>query len=258
MSDQFAALSEMLKGFKSNLESQTEILIKPTTKRNIPPVPPIRLHALDLLMPPINVSLPILFKITPALAADGTSNPKRGIHDEFESIVERLKLALAETLEMYPPIAGTIHASPDDASALTLVCDGPGAAFITKLEDRVYVENENTLPQLAGADIFAMDLKLPIFTVKLSLFSCGTMVMVTSMHHHAADLTSYMDFIGAWARLSRGEGLDMEAIPHSWSRDINLSLSVTMPSSMPGIMILPPPSATATPIPPPLYEYATG
>ncbi|KAJ4472042.1 transferase [Lentinula aciculospora] len=207
-------------------------LIKPSTTRCLPPVVgPIVLRALDLLMPPINLRMPMMFKI--ALASSSA------MREEFDKIVVKLKASLAEALELHPPVAGTIHTSPGDASVITIVCDGRGATFMTQVESRSYVESEHTLDGLSGTDLFGFDASKTIFGVKLTLFSCGTIAMITSMHHHAADLSSYMDFLDIWARLSRDDSKHL-VLPESWSRDLNLTTPVAIPSTMPGILILPP------------------
>ncbi|KAJ3889218.1 transferase [Lentinula edodes] len=233
--DQFKALS------KPAIDTE---LIKPSKKRHLPPIlEPIRLYPLDLLMPPINVRMPILFKIIPALDLESSS----AIHEEFEMIVAKLKASLSEALELYPPVAGTFHKSPDDASTILISCDGRGATFTTQVERRSYMESEHTLDGLSASDIFALDDSKTPFGVKLTLFSCGTVVIITSMHHHMADLTSYVDFLETWARLSRGDSNDL-VLPQSWSRDLNLPAPASVPSMMPGILILPP-SLTPPPMP---------
>ncbi|KIK65749.1 hypothetical protein GYMLUDRAFT_258437 [Collybiopsis luxurians FD-317 M1] len=271
-SDQVSFFSKLLANdtdsskAKAFVRSQTETLIKPATKREIiPPQGPIRLHALDLLMPGINVPLPMVFKITsPAANSSGTSNgahhePAETVHhciqngdsdtiskvnssEKFEFIVEKLKGSLAEALELYPLVAGSIHVSD---SELTIVCDGRGAAFMTEVQDRPYAEEEHQLDRLSGTSLIPVDYSKPLFFAKLTLFSCGTIVMIVSMYHRVADLTSYMDFIHAWAQLSRGEDL---TIPETWSRNLNVAASSTIPPSMPGIIILPP-SAGPPPMP---------
>ncbi|KAJ3811136.1 transferase [Lentinula aff. lateritia] len=241
--DQFNALTGMIANSLSKPAIDTE-LIKPSKKRHFTSIlEPIRLYPLDLLMPPINVRMPILFKIIPALDLDSSS----AIHEEFEMIVAKLKASLAEALELYPPVAGTIHKSPDDASAIIIYCDGRGATFTTQVERRSYMESEHTLDGLSASDLFALDDSKTPFGVKLTLFSCGTVVMITSMHHHMADLTSYVDFLETWARLCRGDSNDL-VLPQSWSRDLNLPAPVSVPAMMPGILILPF-SSTPPPIP---------
>ncbi|KAE9398277.1 hypothetical protein BT96DRAFT_995038 [Gymnopus androsaceus JB14] len=248
--DPFAALATV--NTSANDERYTETRIKPTSKRNSPPVEPIRLHVFDLLMPPMNMQVPFVFKIAPGIHEECKEsegelvNP--GCREQFESIATKLKASLAEALEVYPPVAGTIRTSADDALAMTIVCDGQGATFMTQVEDRKYVESEHWLDGLAGTSLFTADFSKPIFAVKLILFSCGTIVMITSMHHYAADLTSYMDFIDAWAQLSRGEDLATYS-SLSWTRNFNnLSPPAAVPSTIPGIMILSP-SSGPPPIP---------
>ncbi|KAJ4000553.1 transferase [Lentinula boryana] len=226
-------------------------LVRPSTKRNLPSiVEPIRLHAFDLFMPPINVRIPMVFKIIPASG----SVPSSIFREQFDTIVTKLKASLADALELCPPVAGTIHTSPDDASDITINCDGRGATFMTQVERQSYVESEHTLDGLSGTDLFGMDASKTIFAVKLTLFSCGTIVMVTSMHHLVADLTSCIDFLRIWDRIS-GDDTGNLALPKSWSRDLNLPAPIALPSIMPGIVILPPSSG---PLPMPALRMFDG
>ncbi|KAI9259594.1 transferase [Phascolomyces articulosus] len=52
----------------------------------------------------------------------------------------------------------------------------------------------------------------------LQQFSCGTIVVASSLHHIAADLRGFLDFLELWAQLSRGEPIDFTKIPNDWSR----------------------------------------
>ncbi|KAF5393847.1 hypothetical protein D9757_000416 [Collybiopsis confluens] len=219
----------------------TETLIKPTTKRSLPPVEPIRLHALDLIMPPIIVNLPLVFKIkTPAPGSAGTEH---GLQGQTESFARGGFGALS-------PVAGTLHSSPDGH---IIVCDGQGATLMTEMRDKSYVEVDNSLIGLSGTGLFPKDDSQPPFAAKLTLFACGTIVMVTGMHHWVADLTSYVEFIRAWALLCRGEDL---VVPGTWSRNLNVTVSSsTTPSSVPGLMVLPPSSG---PPPMPALRFGDG
>ncbi|KAF5393846.1 hypothetical protein D9757_000415 [Collybiopsis confluens] len=253
--------------------SKTKTLIKPTNKRHLPPINPIRLHALDLIMPAIIVNLPLVFKIKPPApgsagienglqgqtvegaqnvlnAISGKDNHSQSFGERFYSIVDKLKASLAEALEFYPPVAGTLHNSPDGQ---IIVCNGQGATLMTEVQDRPYVEAEHILDDLSGTGVFPKSDSQPPFAAKLTLFSCGTVVMVTGLHHWVADLTSYMDFLHTWALLSRGEDL---VVPGTWSRNLNAAVSSsTAPSSVPGLMVLPPSSG---PPPMPALRFGDG
>ncbi|KAE9398278.1 hypothetical protein BT96DRAFT_920938 [Gymnopus androsaceus JB14] len=232
-------------------DTYMETRIEPTSKRNLPPVEPIRLHPLDYLMPQVNIQVAFVFKI--ARVHEKSEPVISEFREQFESIVTKLKSGLAEALEVYPPVAGTIRTSGDDALAMTIVCDGQGAIFITQIEDRKYVESEHWLDRLAGKNHNDGDISKPIFAVKLTLFSCGTIVMIAAMHHFAADLTSYMDFIGAWAQLSRGEDLPTAYSSLLWSRNLDLSPPAVVPSTIPGITSLSP-----SPVPLPVFRQGDG
>lgn len=163
----------------SKNDSKVEVRIKPTTKRNLPHVEPIRLHAFDMLMPGINVRIPFVYKIIAEENVQGelnignsgkeSLNPE--LREQFQSMVVKLESSLAEALELYPPVSGTLCMSPDDATNSTIVCDGQGATFVTQIEDRVYRESEHWLDGLSGTDLLAVDASEPIFSVKLTLVS---------------------------------------------------------------------------------------
>lgn len=175
--EQLTALSTVI-NTKANKgavnDSQTETRIKPTSKRDLPPVEPLFLHAFDLLMPLMNLRMPFIFKM------DGTAVPYEGLESggsgsngsmssRFESIAAKLKGSLAEALELYPPIAGTIYTSPDDASAITIVCNAQGATFMTQIEERKYEESEHLIDGLSGTDTIPVDTSRTLFAVKLTL-----------------------------------------------------------------------------------------
>ncbi|KAJ3777429.1 transferase [Lentinula raphanica] len=254
---QIEALSSMFaKSLASSAPTSTEI-IQPSTKRILQaPVTPfvesVRLCPFDILMPPINMRLAMVFKIAPASESD-TQGSSASFEKEFEVVVAKLKASLADALELYPPVAGTIDRSPTDPAVITINCDGRGARFMTQVESRAYVESEHTLDGLSGTDLFGLDSSKTIFAVKLTLFSCGTIVMITSMHHQAADLASYMDFIRTWHQISRKE-LEEIVLPVTWSRDLKLATPVEIPPTMPGILILPP-NLTSPPLIPALRIF---
>lgn len=182
LNEQLAALSAMINTKAQNgivNDSQTEIRVKPTSKRNLPPVEPLSLHAFDLLMPLMNVRMPFVFKMAGAAvpfeglesgASPGSNGSlSSGLHERFESITAKLKASLAEALELYPPVAGTIFTSPDDASAITIVCNDRGATFMTQIEERKYEESEHLIDGLSGTDSIPVDTSRTLFAVKLTL-----------------------------------------------------------------------------------------
>lgn len=44
------------------------------------------------------------------------------------------------------------------------------------------------------------------------------MTLASSLHHYVADLCGFLDFLGVWATIARGGTVDLESIPHDWSR----------------------------------------
>jgi hypothetical protein len=94
--------------------------IKPTTKYNRPSsTQTISLHALDLISPPVHISNHRFFH-----------HPK---HFKGEDVVNILKSSLAEALELYPPVAGTIRV--DERGEPFIALDGAGAPFQVEVRD---------------------------------------------------------------------------------------------------------------------------
>lgn len=181
MNAQLIALSAMLNSKASNGNaSRTETRVKPTSKRNLAPVEPIPLHGFDIIMPLVNVRIPFMFKMSEdAIPREGSASGgsgcsskgslSSGLRERFESIVAKLKESLAEALELYPPVAGTICISPDDDSAVTIVCNAKGATFITEIEERKYEESEHLLDGLSGTTVIPVDTSNTLFAAKLTL-----------------------------------------------------------------------------------------
>lgn len=41
--------------------------------------------------------------------------------------------------------------------------------------------------------------------------------MASSLHHYLADLRGFLDFLVIWAKIARGETIDLETVPQDWS-----------------------------------------
>lgn len=49
-------------------------------------------------------------------------------------------------------------------------------------------------------------------------FSCGTIVVASSLHHQVADLRGFLDFLEVWAMIARGEDINESRLPDDWTR----------------------------------------
>ncbi|KAI8059477.1 transferase [Gongronella butleri] len=61
-------------------------------------------------------------------------------------------------------------------------------------------------------------MSMTLFIIIFAKFSCGTMVIASSMNHLVCDLQGFLDFVELWARLTRGEQVDYTKIPDDWTR----------------------------------------
>ncbi|KAG9319146.1 hypothetical protein KVV02_007462 [Mortierella alpina] len=82
--------------------------------------------------------------------------------------------------------------------------------------------------------------------VKVTQFSCGTIVVGSSSHHQVADFRAFLDFLEFWAQTARDESIDYARIPDDWSRNPGRFFSkVESTAHAPP----PPPSFTVLPTP---------
>ncbi|KAK7464712.1 hypothetical protein VKT23_005918 [Stygiomarasmius scandens] len=211
--------------------NQQTIIVKPSSKLNLSAPDPIPLNVMDMIMPPLYLRFVMMYK----LSTDG----------EFDKIIERLTLSLADALELYPPVAGCLRPIEPGSSDLAIFCNNHGAEFMVQKEDKPYVEEENNLESLSSIPLFLPPDEVASrgsFFVKVTKFSCGTVTIVPALHHYVADLASYMDFISAWTKLARGEPVNPDSLPKSWAHEPTSYFSTkptTLPKSVPGIFVIP-------------------
>ncbi|EEB87652.1 hypothetical protein MPER_14936, partial [Moniliophthora perniciosa FA553] len=113
--------------------------IYPTNKFNRPAPPPtVGLHGLDLVPPPMLIRNHRIFPPLPAHLKNNTTN-----------VIEKLKTSLAEALELYPPISGTVRAN--DACDVYIAMDPEnrqGTPFTFEKKDTPYAgDNEDLTPR---------------------------------------------------------------------------------------------------------------
>ncbi|KAF7722036.1 hypothetical protein EC973_003758 [Apophysomyces ossiformis] len=175
--------------------------IQPTNKYDRPPPPSrIRLHGLDLLNPPIQIHNHRFF---------------RPMSSPISEVIDNLKSSLAEALELYPPVAGTVIAEGNGEVYIAMNTEhNVGTPFVVDMKDTPYAgDTEDLSPRT--------DMLLPpsssTLAVKVTQFSCGTIAVASSIHHQVADLRGFLDFLELWARLARRETVDFAKVPDDWS-----------------------------------------
>ncbi|KAF9119893.1 hypothetical protein BGW39_011841 [Mortierella sp. 14UC] len=176
--------------------------IYPTNKHNLSAPPTrIHLHGLDRKSPPVQIHNHRFFH-----------RPSASI----TNVIEQLKSSLAEALELYPPVAGTVQFNDKGEFFIAMDKEGVvGTPFLVDLKDTDFAQDSEDLsPRL--------EVVLPpnssTLAVKVTQFSCGTVCVASSFHHQVADLRGFLDFLELWALLSRGEFIDFNRIPKDWTR----------------------------------------
>ncbi|KAF5362892.1 hypothetical protein D9758_007153 [Tetrapyrgos nigripes] len=226
-----------------NADKRT-IIVKPSSKLNLPTPDPIPLNVMDLIMPPLFLRFVMMYKLR-----NEDPDTDAGGEKAFDKVVQLLISSLADALELYPPVAGRLRpVNPEKGSELAIFCDGTGAEVVVHRENRPFVEEEHDLQSLSFGPLFLpLDevAKKGSLMVKVTKFSCGTVTIVPQLHHYVTDLGSYMDFVSTWAKIANGESIDMTLFPKSWvhepmkyfsSKQIDPSL---VPTSVPGIVVRP-------------------
>ncbi|KAF9467697.1 transferase [Collybia nuda] len=191
-----------------DLTTDTQIQIYtifPTNKYNRPPPPSeVPLHGLDLLAAPIQIRNHRFYHPpTPT-----------GKYDSL--FFKKLKDSLAEALELYPAVAGTIKANEKGEAILAMgVNDRLGTPYTMEVNDIAFSGDNETLTPRHEQILPPIS---PTLAVKVTRFSCGTIAIATSLNHQVADLRGFLDFLETWAQLVRGDPVDLTLIPDDWSR----------------------------------------
>ena len=106
--------------------------IYPTNKYNrAPPPPTVALHGLDLLSPPIQIHNHRFFHRPTSATSD---------------VIDKLKSSLAEALELYPPIAGTVEANEKGDVYIAMDAENIlGTPFLVDMKDTPYTGDTEDL-----------------------------------------------------------------------------------------------------------------
>ncbi|KNC96614.1 hypothetical protein, variant [Spizellomyces punctatus DAOM BR117] len=213
--------------------------VYPTKKYKRPPPPSaIALHALDLC-PPVQIRNHRFYHRPPSHLFGTTTD-----------LIDKLKSSLAQALELYPPVAGTVRANEKGVAYIAMDAENVlGTPFLVELKDTPYVgDSEDLCPR----NIVLLPPGSSTLAVKVTQFSCGTIAVAASVHHQVTDLRGFLDFLELWAQIARDETIDFTQIPEDWSRtpgrffpDVTQKSAVSNPP--PGFMVLPAPPAGPPP-----------
>ena len=122
------------------LNSVETYTIYPTNKYNRPPPPStIALHGLDLINPPVHIRNHLFFH-----------RPQSHLINTTTDLIDKSRSSLAEALELYPPVAGTVLAN--EKGELYIAMDAEnilGTPFVVELKDTPYVgDTEDLSPRV--------------------------------------------------------------------------------------------------------------
>ncbi|KAK9764645.1 hypothetical protein K7432_007687 [Basidiobolus ranarum] len=213
-------------------KSVESFVIKPTNKHNLSYTSPtVTLHGFDLMAAPVHISNHRFFH--------------RPEHLTEQDVVDTLKSSLAEALELYPPVAGTIRANEKGEPYIAL--DGEGAIFEVEMRDSPFTGDAE---DLSPRPVLLLPTPSGALAVRVTQFSCGTIAVASSMHHYFTDLRGFLDFLGLWAKIARGEAIDPQTILQDWSHTPgrffteyikSASQAVSPPPAPKGYVVLPSP-----------------
>lgn len=158
---------------------------------------------LDLLLPPVNVSVFFCYNLKSSLSSDVKS---------FSAVVANLKVSLSQALMSFYPFAGRLvtntHGEPE------LLCNNEGAGFTQAYADaelefvdfsRPDVSVEGKLVPARVSDHPAKEGGglLPLLCVQVTSFRCGGVVVGCTFDHRVADAYSANMFFTVWSDISR-------------------------------------------------------
>uniref|UniRef100_A0A453QZH5 Anthranilate N-benzoyltransferase protein 1 n=1 Tax=Aegilops tauschii subsp. strangulata TaxID=200361 RepID=A0A453QZH5_AEGTS len=119
-----------------------------------------------------------------------------------------LKAALSRALVPFYPLAGRL--AQDDAGRPEISCSGEGVLFVTARADSTldvlgdFAPSEELRRTLVpSADASGVAGILAMFQV--TFFKCGGVCLGAAIHHTAADGLAALDFVNAWAAITRGD-----------------------------------------------------
>uniref|UniRef100_A0A5B7AWD0 Putative spermidine hydroxycinnamoyl transferase-like n=1 Tax=Davidia involucrata TaxID=16924 RepID=A0A5B7AWD0_DAVIN len=133
------------------------------------------------------------------------------------SAIQTLKNSLSQALVHFYPLAGRLHWSGNGGGRLELECNAMGAQLyeaesVAKINDfgdfRPTPELRALIPSVDYSSTSPIH-ELPLLLVQLTKLSCGGVSLGLALSHIIIDGASALHFIAEWARIARGEPLDM-------------------------------------------------
>ncbi|KAN0066598.1 hypothetical protein ACQY0O_000692 [Thecaphora frezii] len=146
---------------------------------------------------------------------------------------QRLRTGLAHFLAQFPAAAGQakqdggrwyLHYNASGADLILAECDKP-------LGDGWKGLGANVDPNLAPRGVVIQEEDEPVFAVKLTRFSCGSLCLSTSTHHWLVDFCGYLDLMDLLSRCIRDPLVQLP--PRNWTRSAVGLVEATPPSAIP-------------------------